>query len=73
MSRSERFYERKLQRYFDEYYGAYEYSDEYEDAVEYYVNPAPNQWKFYIPDLGVVVILTCDDSGEVDEIRYTRE
>lgn len=72
MGRSERFYNDRLQRYFDEHYGEYE-RDEYEEDVEYYVNPAVNQWKFYIPELGVVVILTCDDSGKVWEIRYTRD
>ena len=72
MLRSEKFYNNRLQRYFDEHYGAYE-RDEYEDEVEYYVNPAMNQWKFYIPELGVVVILTCDDSGDVSEIRYSRD
>lgn len=72
MSRSERFYYNKLQRYFDQHYGEYERA-EYEDSVEYYINPAPNQWKFYIPELGVVVILTCDDRGKVEEIRYSRD
>lgn len=67
MVKSERFYYDRLQRYFDEHYG------EYDDSAEYYNNPAPNQWKFYIPELGVVVLLTCDDQGEVDEIRYSRD
>lgn len=59
MSKTDRFYRNKLQLYFDEHYA------EYEDTVEYYNNPAPNQWKFYIPELSVVVTLICDDLGGV--------
>lgn len=62
MPRTQRFYTNHLQRYFDEYYG------EHDDYAEYYVDPAPNQWKFYIPSLGKLVLLTCDDNGEITEI-----
>lgn len=62
-NKSENYYTRRLQRYFDKHY------KDYEETAEYYVNPAINQWRFYIPELGYEVILTCDFYGGVAEVR----
>lgn len=61
--KSESFYNRKLQRYFDRHFG------DYEETAEFYVNPAINKWKFIIPELGIEVLLTCNDIGWVIEKR----
>lgn len=58
--RSETFYYSKLAKYFDAHYQAYA------EIVEWYTNPAPNQWKFEIPGISVVV-LTCFDNGKIIE------
>lgn len=52
-----------LNLYYEENYS------EYDETIEWYVNPAPNKWKFYIPDLGIIVTLTCNNQGEVIEKR----
>ena len=67
MQKSDRFYDGKLQRYFDKYYG------ELEDTVEFYNNPAPNQWKFYVPKYKAEILLNCNDSGRVEEFRHIRD
>lgn len=64
MTRQEWWYERKLQRYFDRYW------IEFGDDAEFYVNPAPNKWKFLIRELGLSVELTCNDIGIIREKRY---
>lgn len=61
--KAEWWYESKLQRYFDKHYGAYD------EVAEWYINPAPNKWKFDIPDLALTILLTCDDHGTVAEKR----
>lgn len=58
--RSEKFFSDRLSKYFDAHYCAYE------KIAEWYVNPAPNQWKFEIPGIGVIV-LVCSDDGKVVE------
>lgn len=60
---SESWYQERLQRYFDEYFKPYE------ETAEWYVNPAPNKWKFIIPELGLVIRLTCTERGIVTELR----
>lgn len=63
LQRSGAFYERKLSAYFHQFYG------EYEDTAEYYVNPNVNQWKFVIPELNMLVELTCYDDGHIVDKR----
>ena len=49
----------RLNKYYKEHYGE-------KDTDEYYVNPAPNIWKF-IRD-GKTIILTCNvETGKVTE------
>lgn len=63
MLKPERFYEGVLRAY---YYSCYE---KYEDETEWFVNPAPNKWKFRIPSIDTTITLTCSDKGEVTEQR----
>lgn len=56
----ENFYGSRLSKYFETHY------QEYKEVAEWYVNPAPNQWKFEIPGIGVVV-LACSDEGKITE------
>lgn len=56
-------YAAQLKRYFDKHYGEYEYS------AAWYVNPAPNMWKFEILELNRIVTLICDEDGRVTEER----
>lgn len=58
MVRSENFYINRLTKYFDTHF------QEYTETAEWYTDPAPNQWKFELPGIGVV-ILTCSDDGEI--------
>ena len=60
----EKWYQRRLARYFTEHF------EQYEDSAEYFPDPFVNQWLFDIPELGVRVELTCNDKGEVREQRY---
>lgn len=60
----EKWYQRRLARYFTEHY------EQYEDSAEYFPDPFVNQWLFDIPERGVRVELTCNDKGEVKEQRY---
>ena len=62
----ERFQHRRLFNYFREWYEDLE--DEGE--IEFYNDPAPNQWLFDIPELNVRVKLTCDKDGNVFEEVY---
>lgn len=57
------FYNRKLCQYFDAHL------QRYTETAEWHENPAPNQWRFEIPDLRIVVTLTCDENGHVREER----
>ena len=62
--RPEKWYQRRLAKYFEEHYIGYD------DSAEYWDDPAPNQWLFDIPELGVRIKFTCDDRGKVSETRY---
>lgn len=59
--KSEKWYATRLLAFCVENYS------EYEDSMEWYVNPAPNQWKFRIPELDKTCLITCDDNGIVKE------
>ena len=61
--KSKEWYEKRLQKYFDECY------EEYKETVEWYTNPANNKWKFIIPELELKVLLICDDHGTITEIH----
>ena len=63
----ERWYHRRLFNYFREWYEDLE--DEGE--IEFYNDPAPNQWLFDIPELDARVKLTCDTNGNVFEEVYS--
>lgn len=65
LKRQERYYRRRLHYYMEEHFG------QYEDDIEYFNDPAINQWLFYVPELDIRVELTCDDNGKVSEQRYT--
>lgn len=60
----EKWYQRRLSKYFTEHY------EQYEDTAEYFPDPFVNQWLFDIPERGVRVELTCTDEGVVKEQRY---
>ena len=57
----DKFYQSYLERYFNERYGAFE------DTIEFFNDPAPNAWSFYIPDINYTATITCDDNGIVTE------
>ena len=63
IKRSEKWYEVRLAYYFEREFGAYE------KTAEWYNNPAPNKWKFNIPELELTITLTCDNRGRVTETR----
>lgn len=65
MMHPEKWYQRRLAKYFTENY------EHYEDEAEYFVDPAPNQWLFDLPGFGLRVELTCDENGAVTEQRYS--
>lgn len=65
-SKLERFQHRRLFNYFREHYEDLE--DEGE--IEFYNDPAPNQWLFDIPELDVRIKLTCDERGNVTDEQY---
>ena len=60
----EKWYQRRLAKYFTEHY------EQYEDTAEYWPDPFINQWLFDIPELEIRVELTCNDKGVVREQRY---
>lgn len=64
MKRADKWYQRRLVKYFTEHYS------QYEDSAEYWIDPAPNQWLFDIPELKVKIELTCDEKGNVTEFRF---
>ncbi len=64
MTKPEKWYQRRLAAYFEKHYSRYE------DSAEYWIDPAPNQWLFDIPEIGIRVELTCDDKGRVVEEKY---
>ena len=60
----EKWYQRRLAKYFTEDY------EQYKAMAEYWYDPSPNQWLFNIPELGVKIKLTCNDNGIVTEEKY---
>lgn len=62
--RAEKWYQRRLAAYFTEHYA------QYEDTVEFWGDPARNQWLFDIPELGKRIELTCNEKGVVTEFHY---
>lgn len=62
--KSDKWYQRRLAKYFTEHY------EQYEDVAEYWNDPSSNQWLFDIPELGVRIELTCNDNGQISEIKY---
>lgn len=63
LTKTEKYYHDRLQKYFDRNYGPYK------ETAEFYVNPAVNKWKFKIPELCFEIVLTCNDIGQVIEKR----
>ena len=49
-----------LDKYFEKHYG------DFECECEWYVDPTPKSWKFYVPSLHVDIVLSEND-GEVTE------
>lgn len=64
--RSERWYQKRLSNFFMKHYGHHEEAHD----IGYYNNPAPNVWKFEVPYLRTLVVLVCDDEGNVTEHTY---
>lgn len=63
LTKTEKYYQNRLQRYFNRNFGAYE------ETAEFYVNPVINKWRFIIRELDLEVTLTCNDIGWVVEKR----
>lgn len=61
--RTERFYIGRLRKYFDKHYL------QYTQTAEWYNNPAINQWKCDIPELGLTILFTCDENGKITEAK----
>lgn len=62
--KTNRFYSKHLNAYFDKHYG------KYEDLIEWYIDPTSNKWIFDIPDQKLRVKLTCKDDGTIEERRF---
>ena len=62
--KNEKWYQRRLAKYFTEHY------EKYEDSALWFNDPFVNQWLFDIPERGMRVELTCNDKGVVTEQRY---
>lgn len=60
---TDQWYHTRLKRYFDAYYKPYE------ETAEWYVDPGYNKWKFKIPELELIITLTCNERGTVAESR----
>lgn len=67
LKQSEKFFNIKLQKYFDKYYS------DYAETAEFYVNPEINKWRFIIPELEFNILLTCYDDGRIVERREVME
>lgn len=63
---TEKWYQRRLAKYFDDHYLLCS------DTVEFYPDPAINQWLCELPGLDVLIKLTCDENGVVSETRYMK-
>lgn len=68
MKHTEKWYQRRLAKYFEDCYWSYE------DSANYYTDPDINQWSFEIEenDKKVHVILVCNEDGSVSERRFTK-
>lgn len=64
MKHTEKWYQRRLAKYFAEHYA------QYEDDAGYLPDPAPNQWLFEIPEFSARIKLICDDNGVISEQHY---
>lgn len=64
MNHSEKWYQRRLAKYFTEHY------EIYEDNAEFFEDPSYNKWLFDIPECAVRIELECDENGNVTEQRY---
>ena len=64
---TEKYYNTKLQNYFDKYYS------DYAETAEFYVNPEINKWRFIIHELELNILLTCYDDGRIVEKREVME
>lgn len=64
--RTEKWYQRRLAKYFEENY------EQYEDTAEWFSDPGINQWMFNIPELNTRIKLTCNENGLVTEQKYTK-
>lgn len=58
---TEKWYQRRLAKYFNDHYY------EIEDSAEFYPDPDYNQWRFKAPETGIVITLFCHDNGLVEE------
>ena len=54
-----------LDKYFEKHYGYFECE------CEWYADPAPKSWKFYVPSLHIDIVLSEND-GEVTELRFSK-
>lgn len=54
-----------LDEYFEKHYG------DFECECEWYVDPTPKSWKFYVPSLHVDIVLSEND-GEVTELKVSK-
>ena len=54
-----------LDKYFEKHYG------DFECECEWYVDPTPKSWKFYVPSLHVDIVLSEND-GEVTELKVSK-
>lgn len=63
---NEKWYQLRLAKYFAEHY------EQYGDAIEFFPDPASNQWLFYIPVTGEMVKLSCNDYGEILCVTYDK-
>lgn len=59
--KTDKWYHKRLREYFMDHYGIYE------NDSEWFVNPAPNKWKCYLPGPQLTITFTCDDAGNVTE------
>ena len=61
--KTEIWYRKRLGEYFLKHY------KQYDESIQWYIDPDINQWEFVIPELGLTILLTCHDNGEITEER----
>lgn len=59
--RTDDWYQKKLADYFYKHYAEHEYDS------KWFVNPAPNKFKCYLPKLQEIIVFTCDENSMVTE------